>query len=128
MRSSGGVRRHSGNAAAAASTAAFTSAAPPIGTLAMTSPVAGFTTSRHSDALEPAHWPLMYWVNLLAGGAATLMDGAAFRYREEWDTKMPCRLTSIILAGSAGVLADFRNRASRSLPPGHYTNCATAPF
>src|SRR6478609_6183980 len=73
MRSSGGVRRHSGKAAAAASTAAFTSAAPASGTLARISPVAGLTTSRHSDDCAGAHCPLMKFVTLLAGGAATLM-------------------------------------------------------
>src|ERR1700728_1791598 len=73
MRSSGGVRRHSGKAAAATSTAALTSSAPPSGTVASISPVAGLMTSRHSVACESAHWPLMYWVSLLAGGAATVI-------------------------------------------------------
>ncbi len=59
MRSSGGVRRHSGKAAAAASTAVLTSAASASGTLARTSPVAGLTTSRHSEERESVHWPLM---------------------------------------------------------------------
>src|ERR1700722_14559730 len=73
MRSSGGVRRHSGKAAAAASTAALTSAASAIGTWAITSPVAGFTTSRHSELCESVHLPLMKLVSLMTGGAATLM-------------------------------------------------------
>ena len=59
MRSSGGVRRHAGNAAAAASTAALTSAASESGALAMISPVAGLMTSSHSLAVDSTHWPLM---------------------------------------------------------------------
>src|SRR5580765_198441 len=73
MRSSGGVRRHSGNAAAAASTALLTSSSWARGTLASSSPVAGLTTSRHSEECDSVHSPLMKCVSLLAGGAATVM-------------------------------------------------------
>src|SRR5277367_5928130 len=73
MRSSGGVRRHAGNAAAAASIAVLTSAASASGTLARTSPVAGLTTSRHSEECESVHWPLMKLVSLRAEGAATVV-------------------------------------------------------
>src|SRR5712672_1632849 len=71
MRSSGGVRRHSGKAAAAASTARFTSTASARGTCASVSPVAGLITSRHSRAEESVHWPLMKLVSRGVGGAAT---------------------------------------------------------
>src|SRR6266478_1122653 len=59
MRSSGGVRRQSGNAAAAASIAAFTSATPASGTFPKGACVAGLTSSCHSVELELTHSPPM---------------------------------------------------------------------
>src|ERR1700756_4049131 len=73
MRSSGGVRRHAGKAAAAASTARFTSSAPASGTRASTSPVAGFGTSSHSLAAESTHSPLMKFGNCTELAVAVLM-------------------------------------------------------
>ena len=50
-----------GCAAAAATRARSASSAVPLGTVAMISPVAGFSTSIHSLAVESVHWPLMKW-------------------------------------------------------------------
>src|SRR5438128_12402682 len=61
MRSSGGVRRQSGNAAAAASMAAFTSLASASGTLPKEAPVAGLMTSCQLDEVELVHCPPMKW-------------------------------------------------------------------
>src|SRR5258706_10397552 len=61
MRSSGGVRRHSGKAAAAASIAEFTSAASASGTLPSEAPVAGLTTSCQLEDVELVHCPPMKW-------------------------------------------------------------------
>src|SRR6476646_985967 len=61
MRSSGGVRRHSGNAVAAASIAAFTSLASASGTLPREAPVAGLMTSCQLDEVELVHCPPMKW-------------------------------------------------------------------
>src|SRR5215470_18182891 len=91
MRSSGGVRRHSGNAAAAASTALLTSSAAASGTLARSSPVAGFTTSRHSEDCDSVHSPLMKWVSLLAGGAATVMRVTPFAIAKNQLLVASCR-------------------------------------
>src|SRR5579859_4167088 len=115
MRSSGGVRRHSGKAEAAASTAAFTSGAPASGTLARISPVAGLITSRHSVACDSAQVPLMWLVSLVMGGAArVVMICDAFRCREEW---------FVVINDTAWLL----QRGGRGRPPGRlrYTNCAT---
>src|ERR1700733_1506932 len=73
MRSSGGVRRHSGKAAAAASTAALTSFASAMGTWASVSPVAGLTTSRHSVDGGALQRPLMKLVRRRAGGAMVVV-------------------------------------------------------
>src|SRR5689334_5823455 len=59
MRSSGGVRRQSGKAAAAASTAAFTSFASASGTLPSVAPVAGLMTSCQFEEVEFVHCPPM---------------------------------------------------------------------
>src|SRR3954465_5015756 len=59
MRSWGGVRRHPGNAAAAAFTAASTSSASANGTCARTSAFAGLKTSMTSDEFLLRHSPAM---------------------------------------------------------------------
>src|SRR5579875_3898630 len=56
-RSTTGTSFHSRAAACAACTAASTSSAPHIGTLAMTPPVEGFVTSPNSVAFESTHCP-----------------------------------------------------------------------
>jgi len=55
----GGVSRHSSHASSPARTAASTSARGDRGTRAMTSPVAGFVSSSHSDADDSTHAPPM---------------------------------------------------------------------
>src|SRR5215470_9203204 len=74
MRSSAGVRRQSGKAAAAAATAAATSEASDKGARAIGSPVAGLNTSSHSVAEDSRHSPLMKLGSFVTGGAATLIN------------------------------------------------------
>src|SRR5438045_375386 len=57
MRFCGGVRRHPGNAADAAATAACTSSRPASATVASTSAVAGLKTSTDSVELPVRHSP-----------------------------------------------------------------------
>src|SRR5258708_22390315 len=68
MRSSGGVRRHPGNAAEAASTARPTSTAPASGTSARTSLVAGLITGANSSDALSTHSRLMYCGTLVTVG------------------------------------------------------------
>src|SRR5579859_2994519 len=77
MRSSGGVRRQSGKAAAAASIAAFTSPASAIGTLPSDAPVAGLTTSCQFDEVELVHCPPMKCGMRMSETAVALMRGTS---------------------------------------------------
>ena len=76
-RRSGGVAAQAGQAAAAAATALFTSAAPASATVAMTSPAAGLNTSPNlplvpATCLPPMKWPISRMVSLRSPDAAGL--------------------------------------------------------
>src|SRR6266849_3927614 len=77
MRSSGGVRRHAGKAAAADSIAAPASAAVVKGVCPMVSPVAGLTTSRHSvdcDSTQPPSIKFKTLARIAVASLITILD------------------------------------------------------
>src|SRR5437762_10168736 len=82
MRSSDGVRRHAGYAAAAASITFVTSARSESGTWAMSSPVVGLITSCHSVAVESCHSPLKKLATFVIGGAIVGVTLTLFQQKE----------------------------------------------
>src|SRR5277367_5471344 len=107
MRSSAGVRRHSGYAACAASIAPVTSAASAMGTRPSTSPVAGFTTSSHSEACDSTHSPLMKCGIFVVTGAATVIWITTFRNRKKYEIQ---RTSSFVCDRS--VLSQLRRQGA----------------
>src|SRR5665213_1764338 len=97
-RRTGGVSRHAGNAATAALTAAFTSAAFANGTVRMTCPVAGFVTSPERELVDVVGWPL------IQSGTRVDMDSSGLQYytrrHETASTGLACpRRVRVVLRG-----------------------------
>src|SRR5579872_680557 len=124
MRSSGGVRRQAGYAAAAASIAFATSATSESETRAIASPVAGLMTSCHSLAEDSRQWPLMKFGILVRGGAATLLMSYTFQIVQSDFTCRQLRaaapfhrLRRALLPGRPG-LHPFADQLSPAAPEG----------